>query len=68
MLDCPCSLHSTMFSINPEMEMYRKDTLSLYIPLCFLLIKYPERLEEVERVSLHSTMFSINRGEQLLHE
>ena len=32
------TLHSTMFSINPPLQLNPVEFMSLYIPLCFLLI------------------------------
>ena len=33
------TLHSTMFSINQTIMLYRQQAGILYIPLCFLLIR-----------------------------
>ena len=54
------SLHSTMFSINLQSTSGFFSFCSLYIPLCFLLIRMESLQEEIEKLSLHSTMFSIN--------
>ena len=41
--------------------MFNCGLISLYIPLCFLLISRPISLSRLEEPSLHSTMFSINQ-------
>ena len=61
-----------MFSINrPQASVLRRAD-GLYIPLCFLLIAYSDRMHPKWQETLHSTMFSINllatrtTGEMLL--
>ena len=56
------TLHSTMFSINLSCMRSFTGFCVLYIPLCFLLIRIPERTRQRHWAPLHSTMFSINQS------